>query len=314
MKNQKNNIDLLDIEDISTKIDLQTEAYLCNKDLLLSKFNADTFRELFTERKPYIIQHWGLAYITRGEINVRQNTDEFKVKEGDIILTPPQSITELISCSDDMENYTIDFSEQKFHAPFIRSTMFSLTTDERSLIDRYIDLMFHAAKKFRDEETLCHVLNALLKELQGIQKQQALQHNQSKIRYSQLLYQFFVLLRKYSVTEHKIAFYADRLYVTPNYLNQFVKEATGRTIQQWLDHGTIIQAKAMLCYTDYTIWEISERMNFSSTSFFSKFFKKATGLTPKTYRTQQWSKYHPALLADTEKSSTTRDNIYHPKK
>ena len=289
MKNQINNINLLNIESLSTNIGLYAETYPCSNDLVISKFNADTARKLFTEKKVYIIQHWGLAYITRGEVNVRHNMDEIKLKEGDIILTPPQSIIELVSCSDNMENYSIDFSEQKFSAPFIHTTKFSIKDGECSLIDCYIDLMVHAVSKFKDEEALHHVLIALLKELQVIQMQQALQHNQPIIRNSQLLYQFFVLLRKCSITEHKVAFYIDRLYVTSSKLNQLVKEATGLTVQQWLNHSILIKAKAMLYYTDYTIEEIAERMNFSSTSFFSKFFKKGTGLTPKTYRTQQWN-------------------------
>ena len=55
---------------------------------------------------------------------------------------------------------------------------------------------------------------------------------------------------------------------------------------QWINRYVIQQAKIKLRYNDQPVWEIAEEMNFANASFFSKFFKKETGMTPKQYREQ----------------------------
>ena len=45
-------------------------------------------------------------------------------------------------------------------------------------------------------------------------------------------------------------------------------------------------AKAMLSYSNLSVWEVGEQLNFANPSFFSKFFKRETGETPNDYRRQ----------------------------
>ena len=63
-----------------------------------------------------------------------------------------------------------------------------------------------------------------------------------------------------------------------------MKHASGLTIMQWLNRHTVQEAKVMLRYSDLPMWEVAERLNFPTPSFFSKFFKKETGMTPGEYR------------------------------
>lgn len=51
-------------------------------------------------------------------------------------------------------------------------------------------------------------------------------------------------------------------------------------IMQWLNRHTVQKAKVLLRYGNLPIWEVAERMNFANPSFFSKFFKSETGMTP----------------------------------
>ncbi len=53
---------------------------------------------------------------------------------------------------------------------------------------------------------------------------------------------------------------------------------------QWLNRHAIQKAKVLLRYSDLPVWEVAERMNFANPSFFSKFFKGETGMTPGEYR------------------------------
>lgn len=78
--------------------------------------------------------------------------------------------------------------------------------------------------------------------------------------------------------------YADLLSITPNHLTQMVKQVTGNTSAKLLQNKVILETKRLLIHTEMTVTEIADYMNFSDQSYFTKFFKKACGLTPLQYR------------------------------
>lgn len=82
-----------------------------------------------------------------------------------------------------------------------------------------------------------------------------------------------------------MSFFARRLNFTPNYLSSRVKEYSGRTATEWIEESVILEAKTMLKHTDLTIQEIAYKLNFPTQTFFGKYFKRITGLSPKQYRT-----------------------------
>ena len=98
------------------------------------------------------------------------------------------------------------------------------------------------------------------------------------------MHRFTTLVNEHAACEHSIAFYADRLCLTPNYLGAVIREASGQTVMQWIHRYIIQQAKLQLKYSDQPIWQIAESLNFPNPSFFSKFFKRETGMTPAEYR------------------------------
>ena len=74
------------------------------------------------------------------------------------------------------------------------------------------------------------------------------------------------------------------LAVTPNHLTQTLKQLTGRTSNEVVKAKQILEIKRLLVHTNLGITEISMQMNFPDQSYFSKFFKRATDLTPQAYR------------------------------
>lgn len=68
-----------------------------------------------------------------------------------------------------------------------------------------------------------------------------------------------------------------------DYLNRIFRQATGKTIFQYLTEVRISHAKELLGTTALKISQISERVGFSDESYFSKVFKKTTGMTPMNY-------------------------------
>jgi len=95
---------------------------------------------------------------------------------------------------------------------------------------------------------------------------------------------FISLVTDYHMSERNMAFYADKLCLTPKYLSKLVKQASGRSAPEWIDSFVILEAKNMLKYSDITIKEIVFRLHFPNQSVFYKFFKSHTGMTPSEYR------------------------------
>lgn len=109
-------------------------------------------------------------------------------------------------------------------------------------------------------------------------------HEERPPKEDSVLTQFLALAEKHASEHRQTGFYADRLCLTAKYLSRLVKEKTGRTAKEIILHYVSLQARAMLLGTDLNIQQISEALNFPSQSVFGKFFKKATGLSPREYR------------------------------
>lgn len=100
------------------------------------------------------------------------------------------------------------------------------------------------------------------------------------------LTRFLSLAEKHSGSRRETGFYAEKLCLTPKYLSRLVKEKTGRTAKEILLNYVSLQARTMLLGTELTVQQISDALHFPSQSVFGKFFKKATGFSPREYRNQ----------------------------
>lgn len=78
--------------------------------------------------------------------------------------------------------------------------------------------------------------------------------------------------------------YAHMLNVTPNYLNKTVKQHTHRTAIDWIEIARLNKAKQLLKDRNIPVSEIAGRVGIPDQSYFSRFFKKKTGMTPSQYR------------------------------
>ena len=78
--------------------------------------------------------------------------------------------------------------------------------------------------------------------------------------------------------------YAGMLNVTPNYLNKTVKHHTHRTAIDWIEIARLNLAKQLLKDRSVPISDVAERTGIPDQSYFSRFFKKKTGLTPSQFR------------------------------
>ncbi len=83
-----------------------------------------------------------------------------------------------------------------------------------------------------------------------------------------------------------IAFYAAKLAVTPDRLNDHVKRAAGVTAGHLIRQRVLTEAKRQLVFTNLSIGEIAYDLAFADPSHFARFFRKQTGTTPQAFRSR----------------------------
>ncbi len=81
-----------------------------------------------------------------------------------------------------------------------------------------------------------------------------------------------------------IAIYAEEAGISENYLSRLVKQSTGRSVGAWIDIVRIQRAKRLLASTDRSIIDIAAAVGVEDQSYFSRLFKKETGITPSAFR------------------------------
>ena len=104
-------------------------------------------------------------------------------------------------------------------------------------------------------------------------------------RTAYIVKQFIALLATgISCTERDVSYYARRLNVSPKYLSATIKRLTGHSVTSYIDRYTVPILKELLNDERLSLSQISDRMNFSSLSYFSRYCTKHLGQSPSDYR------------------------------
>lgn len=102
-------------------------------------------------------------------------------------------------------------------------------------------------------------------------------------RKEELFDQFQHLLFRHFKQERGVRFYADRLFVSPKYLSETIKDVSGRPAGKWIEEAVILEAKVLLRQPAMNVAKVAEALHFPNQSFFGKYFKKNTGKSPSAY-------------------------------
>ncbi|MBP5626225.1 MAG: helix-turn-helix transcriptional regulator [Bacteroidales bacterium] len=78
--------------------------------------------------------------------------------------------------------------------------------------------------------------------------------------------------------------YAEEAGISENYLSRLVKKATGRSVGSWIDIVRISRAKRLLAASDLPVIDVAAAVGVEDQSYFSRLFKKETGMTPSAFR------------------------------
>lgn len=95
---------------------------------------------------------------------------------------------------------------------------------------------------------------------------------------------FMNLVATHAKEQHSVQYYADKLCITPNYLNEMITSTMGFSAKQYIRNKVMEEAKRLLVYTDFPIADIAFELCFSTVSYFIRSFRQHTGETPLLYR------------------------------
>ena len=153
----------------------------------------------------------------------------------------------------------------------------------RSVVDGHFDVMWRLLhESVFPAESLGLLTDSLLCYVRGLRPVSG--GGTPVSRRDDLLRRFVELVGRYASRERSVPFYADRLCVAPHYLSTLIKQQSGQTVMQWVNQVLVKEIKVWLAYSDETMAQIADRLNFPCPSSLTKFFKRETGITPSEYR------------------------------
>ncbi len=92
------------------------------------------------------------------------------------------------------------------------------------------------------------------------------------------------IVRKHFMTNKDLSFYGKNMGMSIKRLNTVSKIYYGISVRAMVRNERLVQAKHFLKYSDKNIKEISYHLGFKDASYFSRYFKKCVGVTPKKFR------------------------------
>ena len=261
------------------------------------QFEIDTIESFLLETvhgNPISIfeEYYSMIWIEKGRGEITIDLAKCDIEEGTIYYVKPGQVLTL-EISNDAKGFIICFDRAFFelyekrtselmnsplfsnylNAPVIKITneiyifMKSIATEMLQEFKNYFDLRLE-------------ILKGLLKIfIIYLSRQFEHEHqNNFQSRKAELANEFFTLLEKNFTTKKQVKEYAGILAVTPNYLNDIVKDVSGFTAGYHIQNRVILEAKRRAIFEGYSLKEIAYNLGFLDPSHFSKYFKNSSGI------------------------------------
>lgn len=281
-------------DDIHNKLDIANHEYrFINDDLGMVVSFRQMGSRLFTTGQPYRAKEGRIIRILQGTGRISVNLIEYEVSARKIIIAPDNSLIELIEISPDYDfqiivptcNFLPALPGSILSEAYTRNGIL-LSPDEQEWeqTGMFFSLLWNVlhSSPYR-RETIQHLIVSLLYHLKYTYEQTCTSRPYASRR-EETFRRFIALVNRYSKYERSVDFYAGKLCLTPHYLSTVIRETSGQTVMQWINQSVILEAKILLKHSDLLVFQISDELNFPNPSFFSKFFKRITGMTPAEYQ------------------------------
>lgn len=240
--------------------------------------------------------------VTKGEMEISINLKPYTVSKNHLIVMPPNAIKQLVRIKNEVwvtnVSFTTDFlgkigmpkniSELMEYFSSRFSPIWILSEKDAGLIHTLTKELNRRSNDCRaypyGRELLFHTFNIFLYEMAVLSRTYAQAVTVHVSRKENLVINFTSLVQKQFKSRRNVRQYAEQLNVTPKYLTETVKEISGKTAGEIIDDFVLLEARLLLDDPALSIAEVANTLHFSDQSFFGKFFKRHTGLSPRAYR------------------------------
>lgn len=250
--------------------------------------------------KPFLMNYVGLIVCEKGYFCFDVDKKKFTARAGETVFLSEGNNFSIGELSDDLcvsiLFYHIDPIREILGSSIVAMYLYTTltpepcyvwTSGEESDLARYIALLGRHRKSAQnpfDNHECKLLLLALTYRLCSIYSRRIIEEKNVAGHKIDTFIKLIRLIEKYYMQERGVAFYADKLCLSPKYLSALSKSVCGYTVQELVFRAIIRKSIFLLKNTNKSVQEISDDLNFPNASFFGTFFKKQTGLAPSYYR------------------------------
>lgn len=265
--------------------------------------SASTDFSLLKEMGPMILDAGVVVFIcTGGEGRIVVDMHTLHIRQGSFVLLLPYSVVQVLEVSADlkvtMAATGLGFLEKLVMLQPIENYVARIREEpcltlSREQLDDAWKLYSFAEKQYNQAhgplapEIRDTLLTLLALEIVSLYASNQPVEKRKLSRNDQVFRQFTLLLSKNFRQHRTVEFYAEAACLSPKHFSAIIKQRSGKLPMEWITERTIALIKFLLNHSSLSIAEIAAELNFSNQSFFTRYFKKRTGLTPTAYRAER---------------------------
>lgn len=245
---------------------------------------------------PYRLQEGRIIFLRQGNVRICLNLRERTYQAPAAVLLSPGTVGEMIDFSPDcdfailafrdtfMENYRQDNLIRAYYLRRLCLIIPLLDTD-RNRMETILNLLWDVLHDTPwNEDIVKEMILLIFKQIEIYRQRYLTEENHQTSPREEILEHFINLVNEYAVRKRNIAFYADKLCLTPHYLSTIIRQSSGQTIMNWINRAVIQEAQILLLHTNLQVTQIADRLHFPNASFFCKYFRRLTSMSPVEYR------------------------------
>jgi AraC family transcriptional activator of pobA len=274
------------------------ENFSCND--LHREFYVNTFKEHLKSHsfieEPHRHDSYLMVFFTNGSGMHEIDFDRFEIKKGSLFVLQPGQMHHW-SLSDDIEGFVIIFSQELYNLYFGQKKIndynfyYSIYNTpeivfgekETPKILPYFNLLIEENKE-QNPFQLDKMLNLLDCIHIEIARKYGETYSHQTHSYNIKINTFERLLEQHFKEEKLPSFYADKLNITLKHLNRICNEILKKTATDVIMDRVILEIKRMLTDKQLAVNEVASAVGYDDYSYFSRVFKKQTGVSPTAFR------------------------------